>query len=166
MNRVTTALQFLDDSIAFLSSRSTSSSAILPSLDWAVSVARGETPIVSTFHSKLESAVLDVLLRGTCPIVMVLARLPYKVLPEKLQVAVSVGRLEILSVSDALRISRESALQANEYICNHATSLTFGFLSRESSHYPLYLKAIQSGKPVKILSSSGNILGDNPETLI
>lgn len=148
------ARENLGNAIGFLCSRSTSSSAILPSLDWAATAARGSSPIASTFHSKLEVAVLDVLLRGTCPIILVLARQPYKILPDKLKEAVASGRLEILPVSDDSRISKESALQANQYICEHAQSLTFGFLSQESSLYPLYLQAAQSGKHIDILSSS------------
>ena len=143
-----------ENAIGFLCSRKTASSAILPSLDWAATVARGSSPIASTFHSKLEVAVLDILLRGTCPIILVLARQPYKILPDKLKEAVASGRLEILSVSDDSRISKESALQANQYICEHARSLTFGFLSQESSLYPLYLQAAQSGMRTDVLASS------------
>lgn len=148
-----TSQKNLGNAIGFLCSRSTSSSAILPSLDWASYAAQGSAPIASTFHSKLEVAVLDILMRGTCPIILVLARQPYKILPDKLKEAVASGRLEILSVSDDSRISKESALQANQYICDHAQSLTFGFLSQESSLYPLYLQAAQSGKHIDILSS-------------
>lgn len=149
-----TSQKNLGNAIGFLCSRSTSSSAILPSLDWAAAAALGTAPIASTFHSKLEVAVLDILMRGTCPIILVLARQPYKVLPEKLKKAVASGRLEILSVSDNSRISKESALQANQFICEHAQSLTIGFLSQESTLYPLYLQAAHSGKGINILSSS------------
>lgn len=140
--------------IAFLCSSHTASSAIIASLDWAATVARGSSPVASTFHSKLEVAVLDVLLRGTCPIILVLARQPYKVLPDKIKEAAASDRLEILSVSDSSRISKESALQANQFICEHAQALTFGFLSQESSLYPLYLQAALSGKHIDILASS------------
>ena len=44
----------------FLCSRCTKSSVILPCLDWAVEYSKGAIPIMSTFHSEIENAVLDI----------------------------------------------------------------------------------------------------------
>lgn len=136
----------------FLCSRCTRSSAILPCLDWAVERAHGTEPVMSTFHSELENAVLDMLLRGTCPIILVLGRSLYKKVPEKLRPAHDAGRLLIVSISNQTRISRESAFAANEYICHNSNSLTFGFLSPDSSLYPLYEEAKAAGKTVNIIN--------------
>lgn len=138
---------------SFLCSRCTKSSVILPCLDWAVERAHCIEPVMSTFHSELESAVLDMLLRGTCPIILVLGRSLYKVVPEKLRPALDAGRLLIVSISNQGRISRDSAFAANEYICNNSDSITFGYLSQDSSLRTLYDDAIAKNKQVQVITS-------------
>ena len=138
----------------FLCSRCTKSSVILPCLDWAVGHAHGDTVVMSTFHSEMEDAVLDMLLPGTCPIILVLGRSLYKVVPEKLRPALDSGRLLIVSISNQGRISRESAFTANEYICNNSDSITFGYLSHNSSLRTLYDDAVAKNKQVQAISQS------------
>ena len=138
----------------FLCSRCTKSSVILPCLDWAVGHAHGNAVVMSTFHSKMEDAVLDMLLPGTCPIILVLGRSLYKVVPEKLRPALDSGRLLIVSISNQGRISRESAFAANEYICNNSDSITFGYLSQDSSLRTLFDDAVAKNKQVQVISQS------------
>ena len=138
----------------FLCSRCTKSSVILPCLDWAVGHAHGDAVVMSTFHSEMEDAVLDMLLAGTCPIILVLGRSLYKVVPEKLRPALDSGRLLIVSISNQGRISRESAFAANEYICKNSGSITFGYLSQESSLQTLFDDAVAKNKQVQVLSQS------------
>lgn len=137
----------------FLCSRKTKSSAILPCLDWALEMSRSTDVVISTFHSEMEKAVLDILTKGNCPIILVLARTMYKVMPPELQQLLDAGRLLIISVSTQQRISRESALLANRYVCNNAHTLTFGFLSPDSSLFPLYEEQQMSGKAIKMLDT-------------
>ena len=138
----------------FLCSRCTKSSVILPCLDWAVGHAHGDAVVMSTFHSEMEDAVLDMLLPGTCPIILVLGRSLYKVVPEKLRPALESGRLLIVSISNQRRISRESAFAANEYICKNSDSITFGYLSQDSSLRTLYDDAVEKNKQVQVISQS------------
>lgn len=138
----------------FLCSRCTKSSVILPCLDWAVGHAHGDSVIMSTFHSEMEEAVLDILLPGTCPIILVLGRSLYKVVPEKLRPALDAGRLLIVSISNQGRISRDSAFAANEYICNNSNSITFGYLSHDSSLRKLYDEAVIQNKQVQVITQS------------
>lgn len=138
----------------FLCSRCTKSSVILPCLDWAVSHAHGDAVVMSTFHSEMEDAVLDMLLPGTCPIILVLGRSLYKVVPEKLRPALDSGRLLIVSISNQGRISRESAFAANEYICKNSNSITFGYLSHDSSLRTLFDDAVAKNKQVQVISQS------------
>lgn len=138
----------------FLCSRCTKSSVILPCLDWAVSHAHGDAVVMSTFHSEVEDAVLDMLLPGTCPIILVLGRSLYKTVPEKLRPALDSGRLLIMSISNQKRISRESAFAANEYICKNSDSITFGYLSQDSSLRTLFDDAVAKNKQVQVLSQS------------
>ena len=122
----------------FLCSRCTKSSVILPCLDWAVDYSKGTMPVISTFHSEIENAVLDILLKGSCPIILVLGRKQYKQIPTKLQTAFDNNRLLIVSVNNQNRINRESALSANRYVCEQSHDITFGFISPNSSLYSLY----------------------------
>lgn len=117
----------------FVCSRTTRSSVILPCLDWAAAQSKGTAPIISTFHSEMEVAVLDVLLRGTCPIIIVLGRRLYKRLPEKLRPALSSGRLLVVSISENSRISKETALAANSFIAQKAAQITVGFIAPDST---------------------------------
>ena len=119
--------------IGFVCSQTASSTAILPVLDWAALVSKGTMPIISTFHSKLEQSVLEVLLAGSCPIIMVIGRKMYKTLPPKLQTAFNSGRLLIVSVSEANRISRQSATLCNQYILENAKEVVVGFASPNGS---------------------------------
>ena len=138
----------------FLCSRCTKSSVILPCLDWAVGHAYGDAVVMSTFHSEMEDAVLDMLLPGTCPIILVLGRSLYKTVPEKLRPALDSGRLLIMSISNQRRISRESAFAANEYICKNSDSITFGYLSQDSSLRTLFDDAVAKNKQVQVISQS------------
>ena len=138
----------------FFCSRCTKSSVIIPCLDWAVSHAHGDAVVMSTFHSEMEDAVLDMLLPGTCPIILVLGRSLYKTVPEKLLPALESGRLLIISISNQRRISRESAFAANEYIINNSDSITFGYLSQDSSLQTLFDDAVAKNKQVQVLSQS------------
>ena len=134
----------------FLCSRCTKSSVILPCLDWAVDYSKGTIPIMSTFHSEIENAVLDILLKGSCPIILVLGRKQYKQIPAKLQTAFDNNRLLIVSVSNRNRINRESALSANRYVCEQSHDITFGFISPNSSLYSLY-EETKATKKTKVL---------------
>jgi hypothetical protein len=136
----------------FLCSRTTKSSAILPCLDWAVEHANSNEVVMSTFHSELEKVVLDMLMAGKCPIILVLGRSIYKVMSEKLQKLLNQNRLLIISLSDQGRISRESAFRCNEYICKLSDSLTFGFLSKDSSLCSLYQEALKNNIRTKVIS--------------
>ena len=134
----------------FLCSRCTKSSVILPCLDWAVEYSKGTIPVISTFHSEIEEAVLDILQKGICPIILVLGRKQYKRIPEKLQTAFDNNRLLIVSVSNHNRITKESALLANRYVCEQSHDITFGFISPDSSLSSLY-EETKATKKTKVL---------------
>lgn len=134
----------------FLCSRCTKSSVVLPCLDWAVEYSKGTMPVISTFHSEIENAVLDILLKGSCPIILVLGRKQYKQIPTKLQTAFDNNRLLIVSVNNQNRINRESALSANRYVCEQSHDITFGFISPNSSLSSLY-EETKATKKTKVL---------------
>lgn len=105
--------------VGFLASRKISSLSILPTLDWATEVSRREdTAIVSGFHSKMERNVLEILLKGQCGIIIVLARGMYRKLPIQYEEAMSQKRLLIISneKDNVKRVSEQTAHKRNEYV--------------------------------------------------
>lgn len=105
--------------IGFLASRKISSSAILPTLDWAVEISKqSDVAVVSGFHSRLEKDVLKFLLQGKCGIIVVLARGMYRKLPKIFDVAMKENRLLIISLEKetVTRVSERTAHKRNKYV--------------------------------------------------
>ena len=105
--------------IGFIASRNTSTRDIIPTLDWAAEMSRQkDIAVVSGFQSPLEKDVLKFLLRGVCPIIIVLARGMYRKLPEALQTPMDQKRLLIISneSDNTTRVSEITAHKRNEYV--------------------------------------------------
>ena len=112
--------------IGFLTSRKISSSAILPTLDWAVEISkRADVVVVSGFHSRLEKDVLKFLLQGKCGIIIVLARSMYRKLPKIYDTVMKENRLLIISLEKETitRVSERTAHKRNKYVENLADEL-------------------------------------------
>lgn len=120
---------------AFLASSTIPPEMVLRCYDWAT--AKHEGCVVSGFSSKLEQDVLHFLIKAKCPIILVLARCMYKVIPEELIEAMEEGRLLMISVSNANRQSKVTAHARNKYICKIADSILFVGVTTNSSLYPL-----------------------------
>ena len=120
---------------AFLASSTIPPEMVLRCYDWAT--AGHDGCVVSGFSSKLEQDVLHFLLKAKCPVILVLARGMYKVVPEELKEAMEEGRFLILSVSNATRQSKVTAHARNKYICKIADSILFVGVTTNSSLYPL-----------------------------
>ena len=105
--------------VGFLASRNISSLSILPTVDWATEVSKREdNAIVSGFHSKMERNVLEILLKGQCGIIIVLARGMYRKLSKQYEEAMSQNRLLIISneKDNVKRVSEQTAHKRNEYV--------------------------------------------------
>lgn len=105
--------------IVFFASRKISSSAILPTLDWAVEISkRADVVVVSGFHSRLEKDVLKFLLQGKCGIIIVLARSMYRKLPKIYDTVMKENRLLIISLEKetVTRVSERTAHKRNKYV--------------------------------------------------
>ena len=105
--------------IGFFASRKISSSAILPTLDWAVEISkRADVVVVSGFHSRLEKDVLKFLLQGKCGIIIVLARSMYRKLPKIYDTVMKENRLLIISLEKetVTRVSERTAHKRNKYV--------------------------------------------------
>ena len=107
--------------IGFLASRKISTSAVLPTLDWAVEISkRSDISVVSGFHSRLEKDVLKFLIQGKCGIIIVLARGMYRKLPKVYEEAMDENRFLIIALEKdtATRVSEYTAHRRNEYVIN------------------------------------------------
>ena len=116
---------------AFLASNTIPPEMVLRCYDWAT--GKHEGCVVSGFCSKLEKDVLHFLLKAQCPIIIVLARQMYKVIPEELKEALDQGHLLIISTTNAVRQSKATALARNRYICEMADFILFVGVTPESS---------------------------------
>ena len=122
---------------AFLASSAISPNMVLKCYDWAT--AKHEGCVVSGFSSKLEQDVLHFLIKAKCPVILVLARCMYKVIPAELKEAMEEGRLLIISVSNAPRQSKVTAHARNKYICDIADKILFVGVNENSSLYSIKL---------------------------
>lgn len=123
---------------AFLASSTIPPEMVLRCYDWAA--GKHEGCVVSGFSSKLEQDVLHFLLKANCPIILVLARQIYKVIPEELKEVLEQDRLLIISTTNAVRQSKVTALSRNRYICELADEILFVGVNEESSLKPLQEK--------------------------
>ena len=120
---------------AFLASSTISSETVLQVYDWATEMRNRGECVVSGFSSKLEQGVLHFLLKGSQPIIIVLARKMYKVIPDELKEPLAQNRLLIISVSNAIRQSRATAMIRNRYVCEMADRILFVGVTEQSSLY-------------------------------
>ena len=122
---------------AFLASNTIPTDMVLRCYDWATQMAKEEQCIISGFSSHLEKEVLHFLMKGRCPIILVLAREMYKQIPPELQPLLDAHRLLVISVSKAVRQSKATAHARNKYICEIADKILFVGVTEKSSLYPL-----------------------------
>lgn len=122
---------------AFLASSTIPTDMVLRCYDWAQEMSKGKRCVIGGFSSHLEKNVLHFLLKGNCPIILVLARQMYKRIPEELQPLLDNGRLLIVSISNATRQSKITAHARNRYICEQAEQLFMIGVTETSSLYNL-----------------------------
>ena len=105
--------------IGFIASRHASTLDVIPTLDWAAEMSkRLDVAVVSGYQSPLEKDVLKFLLRGVCPIIIVLARGMYCKIPKIFQTPLDQKRILIISnePDNIIRVSEISAHKRNEYV--------------------------------------------------
>ena len=120
---------------AFLASSNIASETVLQVYDWATDMRNRGECVVSGFNSKLEQDVLHFLLKGSQPVIIVLARRMYKVIPKELHEALIQKRLLIVSVSNAVCQSKNTAMMRNKWICEMANRILFIGVTEQSSLY-------------------------------
>ena len=117
---------------AFLCSRNVSASVVLKCYDWATQQRDAGLCIISGFHSQLEKDVLHFLLKGTQPIILVLARGMKKRLEPEFEKALAQNRLLIMSPfeKDIIRVTEKTAQIRNRFMLELADNITVGFVSK------------------------------------
>ena len=122
---------------AFLASSTIPVEMVLRCYDWAVWMRDERRCVISGFNSRLEKDVLKLLITGTQPIILVLAREMYHRIPPELQQLLNAGRLLIISTSSSPRQSKATAFARNKYICEQADEILLVGADAKSSLYPL-----------------------------
>ncbi|MDP8203246.1 MAG: DNA-processing protein DprA [Candidatus Tenebribacter mawsonii] len=137
--------------VAFFCSQKCPSHLILKSYDWAINQRDKGVCIISGFHSKIEKDVLDFLLKGTQPIIMVLARNMKKRFPIEQRKAIKENRLLVISPFDdnITQNSRESCYKRNEVILEIADEVVVTFATKNGKLEKL-LKIDRSGKKFEV----------------
>jgi predicted Rossmann fold nucleotide-binding protein DprA/Smf involved in DNA uptake len=135
--------------IAFLCSRQIPASAVLKCYDWAITQREAGNCIISGFHSQIEKDVLHYLLKGTQPIIIVLARgLKQKLEPEFVE-HLEQGRLLIITPfeSNITRVSKQTALLRNQFMMALADDVVVGYVKDGGSLERLiYTTRLKVGK--------------------
>ena len=122
---------------AFLASSTIPVEMVLRCYDWADRMRDERRCVISGFSSRLEKDVWKLLVSGSQPIILVLAREMYKRIPPELQPLLDAKRLLIISISNTPRQSRATAFVRNKYVCELANEILFVGVNEESSLYPL-----------------------------
>lgn len=123
---------------AFFAPGKISVASVMPCYDWATEMARSGECIISGFTSRLESDVWNFLERGSQPIIIVLTRSKFKVIPMKYRPLLDAGRLLIIFLGYGSHPCREYATRRNEYVASIADRLVFATFAPESSLSHIY----------------------------
>ena len=115
---------------AFLCSDKFSAGSVMKSYDWAADMKRQGRCVISGFQSKLEKDVFDLLLRGSQPVILALARSLYDKPPAKLKPHIEAGHLLIVSqfAPNIGRSNRNLAYLRNQFIVDNADEVVFAHI--------------------------------------
>jgi len=132
---------------AFLCSRKCPADIVLKSLDWARSKKDKGECVISCFQSRIEKDVFDILLKGTQPLILVLARGMKKRWPKEIKKAMEHERLLIVTPFDKTitRITRETANKRNKIMVDIADDVFLAYATKNGNLDQL-LKGIKDKK--------------------
>lgn len=115
---------------AFLCSRRCPAAVILKCYDWAQDQRAQGNCIACGNHSTLEKDVFDILLRGSQPLILILARGMKTRWEPAIEQAVEAGRLLIISPfgKEVKRVTRETAEKRNLYLIEISDEIVIGHI--------------------------------------
>ena len=117
------------------------------SLDWAKSKKDKGECVISYFHSRIEKDIFDILITGTQPLILVLARGMKKRWPKEIKKAVEQKRLLIVSPFDetVTHITQETANRRNGIMVDIADEVFLAYVTKDGNLDEL-LKGIKDKK--------------------
>lgn len=104
--------------------------------NFAKEIRDGEIGVISGFHAPVEKEILEVLLKGTCPIVVVLGRrLEGARLPAAWKTEVEIGRMLVISPFKEYQkyVTKEISLKRNDLAARIAGRVLIVHASEEGS---------------------------------
>lgn len=144
--------------LALLCSGQAPAGVLLAVHDLAQSWRQHGPVIMSGFQSLVEEEALAVLLRGPRPVVLWLARGPYRRVPERLRPALDDGRLLIVApfAPTVRRSTQATAQQRNRLLCAQADAVLFAHAAPGSRTAALVAPVMARGKPVFTIDHPAN----------
>ena len=117
---------------AFLCSQKVPAEVVLKSFDWAKEQRKKETCVICGNHSQIEKDVFEILLKGTQPLILVLARSMKKRWEPEILKAISENRLLVISPfgEKDKRVTRDKAAIRNKLIIELADQIVVGSISK------------------------------------
>jgi len=137
--------------IGFPCSRKVPADIILKTYYWAIKLRNDGKCVISGFHSKIEKDVFDILLKGSQPIIIVLARGSKKRWSKEITEQIKNNRLLIISPFNE-KVKRNNSVQAkkrNELIVSLSDKVFIPFVKNDGSIYEL----VRSIKPEKLINN-------------
>jgi hypothetical protein len=148
-----------DKIIAFFCSKICPGDVILKAQDWANARGPDSAPVIGGFHTPIERDVLRILLRGSAPVTIVLARAVqgYRMSPA-VKAAVTAGTAQIVSPFPAFqtRTTATTAETRNRHILTLCGSVLFAHAAPGGKSEALASDAVALLLPVQTLNSPAN----------
>jgi predicted Rossmann fold nucleotide-binding protein DprA/Smf involved in DNA uptake len=132
---------------------------ILRTYDLARALRDAGVPVISGFHSRIEEDCLDLLLRGSQPVVICPARsIENMRLGKDLKTGVEKGRVLVLSPFDRKikRSTVESSQLRNQFVGALAAAVFVAHAEPGGKTEELCIKILHSGKPLYTIESHYN----------
>ena len=135
--------------IGFLCSRKVPANIILKTYDWAIEQRDKGVCICSGFHSKIEKDVFDILVKGSQPIILVLARGLFKRWDKRIMNFINENRLLIISqfADKVKRPTYETGIKRNNLIAEISDKIFIAYATKGGN-----VESIRNMFPNKIIS--------------
>jgi predicted Rossmann fold nucleotide-binding protein DprA/Smf involved in DNA uptake len=143
--------------LAIFSSAKCPASQILKAHDYAKEIRDGEMGIISGFHAPAEQEVLAVLLKGTCPIIVVLGRrLENARIPATWKMEIEKGRMSVISPFKEYQkyVTKEISMKRNDLAARMAGRVLIVHASEGGSLQGQVVKWKLNGIQMEVLNTN------------